>query len=365
MFTINGKALSDAFKAANQAVLPKSPLPAFTHVRLVGRANTDSVRLIGSSGYLTVSAAAEATVDDDVDLCLPADKLNAICSLGADSVTFKDEKGKVVARAGRTRMTLPTLPGDIFPMPKLDGEPEAVFDSPELTAKIETVAFAIAPQGRVDKPILRNLWIECDGEYAHLVGCDGLTMATNVVPVIPTAFGGTVPPFGIAVPDAAASILGNIGADHFEVHKGHLLASGRCVQIICTLAPGRYIDWKRLLPNPDQFVTFSRDDLTTVCPLHRTFDRVEGIIRMEQDGKYCSITISSEAHSVEADVELKQITLDSHLEASFVGSQLLRLIGQVKTEEVSISWVQPENSPPLSYLLQDGSWRGLLQPMRV
>ena len=112
MFTINGKALSDAFKAANQAVLPKSPLPAFTHVRLVGRANTDSVRLIGSSGYLTVSAAAEAAVDDDVDLCLPADKLNAICSLGADSVTFKDEKGKVVARAGRTRMTLPTLPGD-------------------------------------------------------------------------------------------------------------------------------------------------------------------------------------------------------------------------------------------------------------
>lgn len=365
MFSITGKALSDAFKAANQAVLPKSPLPAFTHLRVTGRADTGAVRLIGSSGYLTVSASAEASIDEDVDLCLPADKVNAICSLNAATVTFSQDKGKIVARAGRTRMTLPTLPGDIFPMPKLEGEPEAAFDAPDLTSKIDTVSFAIAPQGRIDKPILRNLWLECDGQYAHLVGCDGLTMATNVVPVTPTAFGASVPSFGIAIPDTSASILGSIGADHFKVYKGHFLASGAGVQIICTLAPGRYIDWRRLLPNPDMFVTFSRDDLTTVCPLHRTFDRVDGIIRMEQDGKYCALTISSEAHSVEADLELKEVTLDSRLDASFVGSQLLRLISQVKTEDVSISWVQPEDSPPLSYLLQDGSWRGLLQPMRV
>lgn len=365
MFSITGKALGDAFKAANQAVLPKSPLPAFTHIRVIGRADTDGVRLIGSSGYVTVSASAEAEVDEDVDLCLPADKLNAICSLGAESITFKDEKGKMVARAGRTRMTVPTLPGDIFPMPLLEGEPVAAFDAPELTDKIDTVSFAIAAQGRIDKPILRNLWIESDGTSAHLVGCDGLTMATNVIAITPSAFGADVPAFGIAVPDTTAGILATIGADHFEVYKGHLLASGNGIQIICTLAPGRYIDWRRLLPNPDQFVTFSRDDLTTVCPLHRTFDSVGGIIRMEQDGKYCSLTISSEAHSVEADLELKQVTMESHLDASFVGSQLLRLIGQVKTEEVSISWVQPENSPPLSYLLQDGSWRGLLQPMRT
>lgn len=82
MFSITGKALGDAFKAANQAVLPKSPLPAFTHIRVTGRADTGGVRLIGSSGYVTVSASAEAEVDEDVDLCLPADKLNAICSLG-------------------------------------------------------------------------------------------------------------------------------------------------------------------------------------------------------------------------------------------------------------------------------------------
>lgn len=365
MFSITGKALKDAFAAANQAVLPKSPLPAFTHVRVAGRAGTGGIRLIGSSGYLTVSASAEADVDEDVDLCLPADKLNAICSLGAASITFTSDKGKIVARAGRTRMSVPTLPGDIFPMPKLEGEPEAVFDAPDLTSKIGTVSFAIAAQGRIDKPILRNLWIECDGESAHLVGCDGLTMATNVVPVTPAAFGAGVPTFGIALPDTSASILASIGADHFEVYKGHLLASGADVQVICTLAPGKYIDWKRLLPNPNQFVTFSRDDLVKVCPLHRTFDSVDGIIRMEQDGNYCSLTISSEAHSVEADLELKQVTMESHLDASFVGSQLMRLLGQVKTEDVSLSWVQPENGPPPSYLLQDGSWRGLLQPMRI
>lgn len=365
MFSISGKALSDAFKAANQAALPKSPLPAFTHIRVVGRAETGGVRLIGSSGYVTVSASAKAEVDEDVDLCLPADKLNAICSLGAESITFKDEKGKMVARAGRTRMTVPTLPGDIFPMPKLDGKPEAAFDAPDLTGKIDTVSFAIAAQGRIDKPILRNLWIECDGQSAHLVGCDGLTMATNVVPVIPAAFGESVPAFGIAIPDTSGAILGSIGANHFEVYKGHLLASGGDVQIICTLAPGRYIDWKRLLPNPNQFVTFSRDDLTKVCPLHRTFDSVGGIIRIEQDGNFCSLAISGESQSVEADLELKQLSEESRLDAAFVGSQLMRLLGQVKTDDVSISWAQPKDGPPLSYLLQDGSWRGLLQPMRM
>ncbi|HBD35946.1 hypothetical protein [Cupriavidus sp. UBA2534] len=365
MFSITGKALSDAFKAAAQAALPKSPLPVFTHIRVVSRADTGGIRLIGTTGYITVSAAADADVDEDVDLCLPADKLNAICSLGAASITFSVEKGKVVARAGRTRMSVPTLPGDIFPMPKLEGEPEASFDSPDLTDKIGTVSFAVAAQGRIDKPILRNLWLEYDGQSAHLVGCDGLMLATNIVPITPPEFGAGVPAFGIAIPDASAAILCNIGADHFEVYKGHLLASQSGIQIICTLAPGRYIDWKRLLPNPNQFVTFSRDDLTKVCPLHRTFDSVGGIIRIEQDGNFCSLAISGDSQSVEADLELKQLSEESHLDASFVGAQLMRLLGQVKTDDVSLSWAQPKDGPPLSYLLQDGSWRGLLQPMRM
>ncbi|MCA3185985.1 hypothetical protein [Cupriavidus sp.] len=364
MFTINGKALGDAFKAANQAVLPRSPLPAFTHVRILARADGESVSFIGSNGHVTVCANAEAELDDDVDLCLPADKLNAICGLSADTVTFTSDKGRCMARAGKTRMTLQTLPGDSFPMPKLDGEPKAVFEAQGLTDMIDTVAFAIADAKRVDRPMLRNLWIESDGEVAHLVGADGLTLATNMCSITPASFGERVPAFGIAIPDASAAILGNIGADHFEIYEGHLRAKGGDVQIIVALHPGTYVDWKRIIPNPDQFVTFSRADLATVCPLHRVFDNI-GAIRVEQDGRLCSLSIAGDAQSVEADLELKQCSEESRLDAAFVGKQLLRLLSQVKTDDVSISWTQPKEGPPFVYLMQDGSWRGLLMPLRV
>ncbi|RWA55306.1 hypothetical protein AU476_07300 [Cupriavidus sp. UYMSc13B] len=69
--------------------------------------------------------------------------------------------------------------------------------------------------------------------------------------------------------------------------------------MICNRPPAKYFDWRRLFPVPDQFVTFSRDDLLKVCPLHKVFDN-NGVIRFEQDGDLCAITISDTVQAVDA-----------------------------------------------------------------
>ncbi|WP_137923915.1 hypothetical protein [Cupriavidus sp. 2SB] len=364
MFSISGKALSDAFKIASQAVLPRSPFPAFTHIRVMARADAESLSFTGSSGHVTVTVNAEAELVDDLDVCLPADKLNAVCGMGAERVTFTADGAKVVARAGKCRLTMLSLPGQDFALPNLEGSPEVVFDAPGLTDLIPSVSFAAAGPKYHDRPILRNLWVECDGTSIHLVASDNLMLAVNAVPAASGEFGRDIPSFGFALPDAAADLLSTIGADHFEVFPGHVLASRRGVKIVCSRTPGQYGQWRRIIPNPDQFVTFSREDLAKVCPLHRIFDTV-GAIRLEQDGNYCSLTIADGSQAVEAELELTQFSEESHLEATFVGAQLMRMLGQVKTDDVSLSWATPKDKAPTVFLLQDGSWRGVLSTLRT
>lgn len=363
MFTINGKALADAFKTASQATLPRSPLPAFTHIRVMAREG-GQLSFIGSSGLVTVCAVADADVDDDVDICLPADKLNAVCGMGAESVRFTADGVKVTARAGKCRLTMLSMPGRDFAMPNIEGKPEVVFDAPGLTALIPSVSFAAAGPKYHDKPILRNVWVECDGTSIHVVASDNRMLAANAIPAVSGEFGQDLPAFGFALPEASADLLTAIGADHFEVFPGHVLASRIGVKMICSRTPGQYLQWRRIIPNPDQFVTFSREDLTKVCPLHRVFDTI-GAVRLEQDGNFCSLTIADGPQAVEAELELKQFSEESHLDAVFVGEQLMRMLGQVKTEEVSLSWTKPKNDAPAVYLLQDGGWRGVLGTLRV
>ena len=365
MFSIAGNHLSAALKAAGQAVPPKSVLPVLTHIRLQAKAGDGAVTFTGSDGHMSVIATVPADVEDKaLNVCLPVDKLNAAAGMGAQTITFSAKDGKAIARAGRCKLTIPTLPGKSFPEPKIVGAQVASFEAPGLTPLIPTVAFAIAGPKRHDKPFLRSLWLECDGEAVHLVGCDGFMLAANCLPVAPSNFGEQLPKFGITITGDAADLLATVGADHFEIYESHVVASRDGVRIICNKQGAKYFDWRTMIPRPDQFVTFSRNDLTQILPLHRIFDE-QGAIRFEQDGVDCAISISNGTQSVDAEIELKARADEAHLEASFDGPKLLRLLGQVKTDDVSLSWATNKNGSTGICLLQDGSWRGILSPLRA
>ncbi len=365
MFSIAANHLSDALKAAGQAAPARSILPILTHIRLQAEADGNTVTFTGSDGHLSVMATVPADVgDDDVDICLPIDKLSAAAGIGTQTVYFTAKGEKVTARAGSCRLTMPSLSGMNFPVPKFDGEPVASFDAAALTALIPTVAFAIAGPKQHDKPFLRSLWLESDGETVYLVACDGFMLAVNCLPAAAREFGVKLPEFGVAITSDAAGLLASVGATQFEIYASHIVASRDGVRIICNRQGAKYFDWRRMIPKPDQFVTFSRDDLARICPLHRVFDE-QGAIRFEQDGGDCSISIASGSQSVDAEIELKARADEAHLEASFNGPNLLRLLGQVKSDDVSLAWATNKDRTTGICLLQDGSWRGILSPIRV
>lgn len=365
MFSIAGNHLSAALKAVSQAAAPKSVLPVLTHIRLQAEADAQAVTFTGSDGHMSVTATVPADVHDDAfDICLPVDKLNAAAGMGAPTITFAKQEGKTIARAGRCRLTIPTLPGKSFPEPKIVGAQIASFDAPGLAALIPTVSFAIAGPKQHDKPFLRSLWVECDGESVHLVGCDGFMLAANCLPIAPSNFGEQVAKFGITITGDAADLLASVGVEKFEIYESHVVGSRDGVRVICNKQGTKYFDWRRMIPRPDQFVTFARNDLLQICPLHRIFDE-QGAIRFEQDGGDCAISISNGSQSVDAEIELKGRADEARLDASFDGPNLLRLLGQVKTDDVSLSWATNKDRSTGVCLLQDGCWRGILSPLRV
>ena len=365
LLSMTRKHLSEAFKAASQAAPSKSPLAILTHIRLQATEGDQAVTFTGSNTHMTVQATVPAEVfEQSVDICLPADKLAALVGMAAEDVSFTANDAKVIARAGSCRLTIPFLPGRDFPEVKLDGDPIAVMEAPGLTEIIPTVAFAVAGMFRHDKPILRNLWIECDGEAVHLVGCDSYMLAANSLPVSPTEFGATIAKFGVCIPADGADLFSKVGATRFEIYEKHIVGSRDGFRIECGHQGAKYFDWRRMIPKADQFVTFSRDELLQICPLHRVFDQ-KGVIRFEQDGADCAITITDGTQAVDADIPIKARSDEAHIENSFDGPNLLRLLGQVKTEEVAFSWASQRKQDFSVYLLQDGSWRGILTSLRV
>ncbi|GJG92876.1 hypothetical protein [Cupriavidus pauculus] len=365
MLTITRKHLSDAFKAASQAAPSKSPLHILTHIRLQATEDVQAVTLTGSNTHMTVQATVPAEIFGDcIDICLPADKLSALVGMTAEDVSFTAKDAKVIARAGSCRLTIPSLPGRDFPEARIEGEPIAVLDAPGLTEMIPTVSFAVAGMFRHDKPILRNLWIECDGEAVHMVGCDSFMLAANSLLVAPAEFGETIAPFGVCLAADGADLLSKVGATRFEIYEKHIVGSRDGIRIECGHQGAKYFDWRRMIPKADQFVTFSRDELLQICPLHRVFDQ-KGVIRFEQDGADCAITITDGMQAVDAEIPVKARSEEAHLDNSFDGPNLLRLLGQVKTDDVALSWASQGKQDFSVYLLQDGSWRGILTSLRV
>jgi DNA polymerase III sliding clamp (beta) subunit (PCNA family) len=356
MLTIAGNQLSAAMKSAGLAAAAKSPLDVLTHIHLRGQPGGDTLEVTGSDGSQTVTATIAASIGPDaVDICLPADKLNAVAGMSSPTVSLARKGEKVVATAGTCKITMPALPGASYPRIKVEGAPTARFEAPGLTALIPTVAFAAAGPRVHDRPYLRNLWLESDGSAIHLVGCDSFMLAANCLPVATAEF-------GVPLSSDAADLLASVGAVEFEIYERHIVGRRPGITVTCIRPATQYFPWRRLIPAPGQYVTFRREELLRVCPLHRLFDKT-GVVRFQQDGNVCSIAISDGQQSVDAYVAVTEWGEESHLEAAFNGPNLLSMLGQTKAETVSLSWQGDQSSG--ACLLQDGSWRGLLVPMRA
>ena len=168
--------LFEALQKVAGVIERRSTMPILANVLL--RVQDEQLILVGTD--LEIELVTQIRVKGDAGATtVPARKLLDICRLlpvgSSIQCTLKDEKTLTV-KAGRSRFSLTTLPGDNFPEFKLKGEEtEAHIGSESLGKLLSSTMYAMAQQDV--RYYLNGLLLELDGNLIHAIASDGHRLA--------------------------------------------------------------------------------------------------------------------------------------------------------------------------------------------
>lgn len=116
--TANREALIKATALVRPAIASQAYIPALTHILF------DRNRCTTYNDVTAISVKAEV----GIERCLPGDLfIRALTSFGAETIMFQEAAdGAIVLSSGRSKIKLPSLPVDKFPLELPDGEGDEV-----------------------------------------------------------------------------------------------------------------------------------------------------------------------------------------------------------------------------------------------
>ncbi len=263
--TMSAKAFAAAMALPAKVIPAKAHWVAATHLRIA--TNDTRVTLTGTSGDMSASATAEATVLSEGVIALPFDPLSKfVAAAKGDTISIEVTDAGCVVKSGRGRITLAALPGDDFPMfvpPEHDPGP---VDGPRMAAALR---FCLA--GAADSEVQYNLNgvnITANGSEAVLFGGDAKSIHRAKI-----AIAGDIGPGGIVPRDAVGLIATVIekasearlyvGERAWMVTAPGTMAFGKVVDSTYPDLQGvlnRFADWRLVL-------RASREDLSATVSL--------------------------------------------------------------------------------------------------
>lgn len=343
-----------SFKRALGHVLPAvrkvHTLPILSHIR---------VRLGGIDGS-NLSMQITAPVDgtgDPLNICVPADRLKAAVSVAGDKITFtEDRPGIWVVKAGRSRFTAQTLPGEYFPLID-ETEPQTTFQSTESIGEaIERVAFASAKNDV--RFYLNGVYLECDGRQIEVTATDGNMLATMAVAPHHN-------PFGVIIPNDAAGALAKVGPATWMIDRLLLLVESDDARIVVKGLDGKYPDWRRLMSGKNSSsATIPRQDLVDAVSLSRmTRDESKNRpIKLKVEGDVLRLhSIDVGAADITTEIEGVSSEGPMLLDCGFNGDLLEPLIKAVDEESITLAWDGSDSA----YHARSGNFRAAIMPYRV
>lgn len=238
----------------------KTTIPILTHV-LVTAGKNGRVTLTGTNldRWLTVQVAGGCTKPGAITVNA-ANLLNFVrATPGGGQVEMEQKEEHLIVRAGRARVSLPTLPADDFPGDKgSDGGVEIPIAGDVLAAAIGKVAHAQSHEET--RFYLNGFYLHRHADTLRLVATDGHRMAVVDLPSSQAAPDGLE---GVIVPRQSAGELQRIAAEAadqdvtLEITEDRLTCRHGDVTLSTKLVEGTFPDYERVIPtqNDCRFTT--------------------------------------------------------------------------------------------------------------
>ena len=367
-FTITREQFQEGLLAVAASVPTKTTLPVLSNILL--QATKDGIRISGTDLDIAVSTTAQASVEQEGAITLPARKLVEIVRelpSAPIKITTSGEQ-RVSIECNRSKFKLLGLPWEEFP-----SLPPVKFDGPwrtsskDLRRLIAHVAFAASTEE--SRPILNGVLWELRPDRMRMVATNGHRLARMDVP---TAAGGSSDQADLIVPPKALEQIRRLFGEDEQVEiarsGSHLGFRSPTTQIFTRLIDGPYPNYELVIPR-DNDKTVTADKAALASALRRmsivASDQTHRI-RMAFANGSCKLSVQTPDLG-EAQEELTVSYDGAPLEIGFNAAYLLEIMKYIPTDEVRMTFKAPERAAtcepvgwndPASYLT-------LVMPLRL
>ncbi len=250
---IKARALAAAATGASGTLARKAEVvPIIGHIRIVAQGERLVLTATNLDEQISVPAAAEVAAEGG--LCVPGEKfVRTVCALDPDAMVSMEMDGPVmVARCGRARIRMPTLPAAEFPdMVPGGAAHQFAIGMDALVKAFATVAFAISDEET--RYYLNGVLWSVEGDRLWSVATDGHRLAA-VTTALPD---GAADLPDMILPKALVRRIVKRGAGG-KGGEVRIAISGSAIQttlpdgttMISKLIDGSYPDWRRVMPAP-------------------------------------------------------------------------------------------------------------------
>jgi len=367
-FEIPRDALLKPLLAISGVVEKRQTLPILANVLIQLENNRATFTGTDLEIQLTTDIQLEKSVDEPMELTLPARKLTDICrNLPEGSlITFSIEKNRTVVRSGKSRFSLTQLiPQDFPSMDSITAVTEFSMTQGKLRKLLEKTHFCMANQD-VRYYLNGMLW-EVSGSKLNGVATDGHRLAISTIDLPGES---SSPTRQVILPRKGVVELSRLMADEGDITislgDAHLRVRGSDFHFTSKLVDGAYPDYDRVLPKGGTLeVRGDRNDL------RQAFSRAAILSNEKYRGVRLLLSenllniVANNPEQEEAQEEVTVSYTGTELEVGFNVNYILDVLNTLSSEEV-VFILSDANS---SALIQDPADQEgssyVIMPMRL
>ena len=337
--------LSAALGPVGKAVSPRNPLAILSHVHLVYADGKLTITATDLDTTIRASIPARLANGDFFDVCLPASQLTDYISKCNDApLVLENSDGKIVARSGKSRLTILSSPGEDFPDPtEVTDYQEIKLPSGILKDMLRMTAFAASKEE--SRSLLMGVLFECAGNVLRVVATDTHRLAHKE-----TDLNGDYTNCAIIVPAKPLVELERVLKNNSEEMVSLRFNSSQVqfltaeMALTSRLLDGQFPNYEKVIPKTaERRATVEREDLLSAVR------RVDVVARASSQKMVCKfgndlLTLTADSPESGAAFEEVQIQLDgAPLTIAFNARYLLEVLGLITDDRLVFDLNGPLN----------------------
>jgi len=353
--------LAEALSSAGRAIAARPSLPVLLSLLL--EVQDGKLRVTGSDLDTTIVVTVPVDVEREGVVAVPARLVTDIVrSLDPGAVMFSVDDDQASVTAGRSAFSVRTTPATEFPnLPEPSGNAVAI-EARTFASAVEQVAPAASDDQ--DRPILRGVQLESEGDGVRLVATDSYRLAVRDLAGLPVLDEGQ----SVLIPASALREITRLveGTDELTLRVGDRDVTFEVggTRVTTRLIEGQFPNYRSLIPHahPNK-LTVDR------AALIETVRRVKVVVRdsstpvrlvMKPDGLELSVTSQDYGTSFE---QLDAKFEGTELAVAFNPQYLIDGATAAGGDEVTIETVD-NLKPALLVSTENPAFRYVLMPVR-